>query len=147
MFDLASLLLRSLLTSIVGMLVVVGVANAHSSRHAESSQLADHVATESFTETWSSLPKTCVAQGTTSSVVALLKSQPTAVAELDANGNDEFDPVFGSGCCAVACHAAVTDQSLVFFVAFWLTSSDPLMSSAALHGRAVGPGDRPPRSA
>lgn len=147
MSDLAPLLLRLLLTSIVGMLVVVGAANAHSSRQAESGQLVDHVATESFAETRSPLPEACVVRGATNFGAALLQSKPTIVAGSDANEDGESDPVFSSGCCAVACHAAVTNSSLVFFVACRLISFDPLMRSTALHGRAVGPGDRPPRSA
>jgi len=146
MSDLASLLLRSLLTSIVGMLVVVGAANAHSSRHAESDQRADHVTTESFAETRSPLPGACVVKGATNFSVALLQSKPATVAESDANEDGESDLVFSSGCCAVACHAAIADAGLAFFVAFRLVSFDPLMSSTALHGRAVGPGERPPRS-
>ena len=147
MFDFAPLLLRSLLTSMVGMLVVVGAANAHSGRYAGNGQLADHIAIESFTETRSSLLKTCVGQATSSSVAALLRAQLTAVAEFDANENGESDPVLDGGCCAVACHAAVTDLSLIFCVAFRPTSLEPLKSSTALHGRAIGPGDRPPRPA
>ena len=70
MFDFVALLLRSLLTSIVGMLVVVGAANAHSSRYAGNGQLAEHVAAESFAETRSSLLKACVGHATGSSGVA-----------------------------------------------------------------------------
>lgn len=147
MFDFVALLLRSLLTSIVGMLVVVGAANAHSSRYAGNSRPAEHVATESFAEARSSLLKACIGQATNSSAVALPRSQLTAVADFDANESGEFDPVFGSGCCAVACHAVVIDLGSIFCVAFRPTSPEPLMSSTALHGRAIGPGDRPPRFA
>ncbi|MDP2330170.1 MAG: hypothetical protein Q8M19_05670 [Reyranella sp.] len=147
MFDFVPLLLRSLLTSIVGMMVVVGAAHAHSSRYAGNGQLAEHVATGSFAETRSSLLKACVEHATGSSGVVLLISQLTAITESDASENGDFDSVFDSGCCAVACHAAVMDLSLISCVAFRPTSFEPLMSSTALHGRAIGPGDRPPRLA
>lgn len=147
MFDFVALLLRSLLISMVGTLVVVGAANAHGSRYAGNGRPAEHVATESFTETRSSLLKACVGQATSRSAVALPRSQLTAVADFDASESGEFDPVFGSGCCAVACHAIVMDLGSIFCVAFRPTNLEPLMSSTALHGRAIGPGDRPPRFA
>lgn len=139
-------LLRSLLVSLIGMLVVVGAAHAHSSRYAESGYVAERVAIESFTET-SSPSQTCIAQGAVRSFVTLPNSKRTSVVEFGPCEEGEFDHVSGRGCCAVACHAAVAHLGPILFVGFQPMSIVHLLSSLSLHGRAVGPGDRPPRSA
>ena len=140
------LLLRFVLTSLVGMLVVIGAVHVHGSRYAESGQIANHAAIEAFTET-SLSPQTSIAQGAARSVVALPNSKWTSIAELGPCEEGEFDFGSGRGCCAVACHAAVAHLGSILFVGFQPISIVHLLSSLSLHGRAVGPGDRPPRSA
>lgn len=146
MSTFAPLFLRSLLISLVGMLVVVGAAHAHSSRYAENDQIANRATNEALTETSSSLKK-CIAQGAARSIVTLPNAKRTPIAEFGPCEEGEFDHVSGRGCCAVACHAAVAHLGPILFVGFQPISIVHLLSSLSLHGRAVGPGDRPPRSA
>lgn len=145
MSSFAPLLLRSLLISLVGMVVVVGAAHTLSSRYAESDQIANRATIEAFTET-SSSPQECIAQGAARSIVAVPNSMRTPIAEFGPCEEGESDHVSGRGCCAVACHAAVAHLGAILFVGFQPISIVHLLSSLSLHGRAVGPGDRPPRS-
>src|SRR3990167_4491186 len=128
MSDQAPRLLRSLLISMIGMLIVVGAAQAHGSRSVESGWLAGP-------------------EAATRSVVALPISQQTSTVDFDPCEEGEGEHAFGGSCCTVACHTFVADPGLVCCVSFRATSTDPLVNPLAPHGRAVGPGDRPPPSA
>lgn len=148
MSDLASRLLRSLLISMIGTLAVVSAAQAHGSRNVENGWLASpEVAISSSDTVRSSLAQACVARAGTRSVVALPIPQRTPPGKLAACDEGKDDHRFGDCCYAVACHMAVADPGLVSFVSSQPTGTEPLVNPSALHGRAVAPGDRPPRSA
>jgi hypothetical protein len=138
MFAVAPLVLRSLLASIVGLLVVTGAAHAHGSQHAESRPFTNPAAIE-----LSGLPQACIAPSATHSMVMLPISDRTIIADSGDHEEDELD----DACCAVACHAAVANLGSILLARFRLISIDHLPDSAFLHGKAIAPGDRPPRPA
>jgi hypothetical protein len=146
MSQLAPLLLRSLLTSMVSMLFVVGAVHAHGGRGADCGQHGHHQATGSVAET-PSIPQASVAEAAAGPAAVAPGLQRMSITESGPCEQSECNHGFGGGCCAMACHAVVADLCPIVFAAFQPTSVDPTASAPFLHGRLVGPGDRPPRSA
>ena len=145
MARLASVLQRSLLTSLVGLLVVVGAVYAHDSLSSDCSRQGHRPATLSMAEP--SVPEASVVHDAAGSFSAAsgLPSMSDTESEPCEQGKCNHGP--GDGCCGTACHAAVAGPALIAFTTAEATSVDPVMSEPSLHGRPVGPGDRPPRSA
>lgn len=145
MARLASLLLRSLLTSLVGLLVVVGAVYAHDSLGSDCGRHGHRPATPSMTEL--SVPEASGVHDAAGSFSAAsgLPSMSDAESEPCEQGECNHGP--GDGCCGTACHAAVAGPELIAFTTVEATSVDPVMSEPSLFGRLVEPGDRPPRSA
>lgn len=146
MFSFAPLLLRSLLTSIVGMLVVVGAVHAHGRGDDDCDRHAHRPASKPVLETPSGHQAGFV-QTARASVAVTLNLHSVSVTSTDPCEQGECDHGVGGGCCAMSCHAAVGGAVLIIFNAYRPPSLDPLMSTPSLHGRVVGPGDHPPRSA
>ncbi len=142
-------LLRSLLISMVGLLVVVGTAQAHGGRNADadSGQLRSLGFVESPADTRPPLSRACVPPVTVSSFVTPPMSRWISSAEVDPCDDVDDGHLIGSYCCGAACHVAVTNIGLTSLPGWRPRSVDPVTDSSVLHGRPVGPGDRPPRSA
>lgn len=151
MGDLARLLLRSLLPACAGIaavLLAAGAAHAHGSQAAEGVRSPVHHVDRDAAETTARpdapLAGSCVAEAVTSSGQAW---EPPPAGGTDPFENGRLDPLSDLGCCGVACHAAVGNCSPILRETSGAKSIDPLAAPSALHGRAVNPGDRPPRSA
>ena len=142
----APLPLLSLLTSIVGMLVLFGAVHAYDGHGKDCGRHAEHRMIGSGGEA-SSVPQ---ARG------ALTENGPAVNASnlkrMSAAGSDPCeqrgcDHGFDGKCCAVACHSAIGDLGLIVLVSSEHPTVGPLMSAPSLQGRLIGPGDPPPRSA
>jgi hypothetical protein len=142
MVRLAALLLRSLLTSLVGLLVVVGAAHAHDVLGSDCGRHGHHPAALSMTEA----PEASGAGDGAGSFSGASGLPFTSDAESEPCEQGECDHGSADGCCGMACHAAVANADLIFFTIVEATNVDPAMNESSLHGRLVGPGDRPPRS-
>jgi hypothetical protein len=140
-------LLRSLLISMVGLLVVVGTAQAHGGRIADSDWPRSLDSVESPADTRPPLSRACVPPVTVSAFVTPPMSRWISSAEVDPFDDVDDGHLIGSYCCGAACHVAVTNIGLTSMPGWRPRSVDPVTDSSILHGRPVGPGDRPPRSA
>ena len=142
----ASLLLRSLLTSLVGLLVVVGTVYAHDGRDSDCGRHGHRPTVPSMAES-PSAPEARVVEAAAGSLSTAFGLPWTSETESEPCEQDECNHGLADGCCGMACHAAVADSALIVFTAVEATSVDPVMSEPSLHGTLVGPSDRPPRSA
>lgn len=140
-------LLRSLLISMVGLLVVVGTAQAHGGRNADGDWFRSLDFVEPPADTRTPLPQACVPLATISSFVTPPLFRWFSGAEVDPFDDGDDGHLIGSYCCGAACHVAVANTGLTSLPGWRPRSVDAVTDSSILHGRSVGPGDRPPRSA
>lgn len=145
MARLAPLLLRSLLTSLIGLLVVVGGVYAHDSLGSDCGRHGHRPAVPSIAVMPSVLEASAAeAAAGSHSIVSGLPWTSDTESEPCEQGKCNHGP--SDGCCGMACHAAVGNSAQIVFTTVEATSVDPAMSELSLNGRLVGPGDRPPRS-
>lgn len=139
-------LLRLLLFGAIGTLLMMGAAIAHDSHRPAYDHRVGPIESQQIANTASVVPSLSCSHSPAETVVIFSFDQSQAsLTGTILYSDSSTDPDSSDGCCATACHAAVTNFGLGLFTPSYLKRIDPPARSSVLHGQSQGPGDRPPQ--